>query len=272
MKLWRLTAGNYLPLSKKFTKYSRESPLRKLWEYVTQVMHNAKVCKLFLEALLQKPIGQIVYIDREKDFADTLGAHGIRMDIYLEDEHRTRYNIEMQCINQKDLERRIRYYQSGIDRNFLEHSRKYRELPESYVIFICDFDYYKAGLALYERESIVKGTDIRYEDGSHAIILNARYKTKGTVSKDILEFLDYIRTNNGEVPVTGELTKLACELSNEVRLDSKKEAAYMRLQSLLDEKLEQGLEQGKVQGKLSMLLELYADGTISLADAVKKAI
>ena len=49
----------------------------------------------------------------------------------------------------------------------------------------------------------------------------------------------------------------------------------MRLQSLLDEKLEQcleqGLEQGRVQGKLSMLLELYADGTISLADAVKKS-
>ena len=45
----------------------------------------------------------------------------------------------------------------------------------------------------------------------------------------------------------------------------------MRLQSLLDEKLEQGLEQGKVQGKLSMLLELYADGTISLADSVKKS-
>ena len=49
----------------------------------------------------------------------------------------------------------------------------------------------------------------------------------------------------------------------------------MRLQSLLDEKLEQcleqGLEQGRVQGKLSMLLELYADGTISLADAVKNS-
>lgn len=238
-----------------------------------QVMRNPTVCKLFLEALLQKSIGKVVYIDKEKDFADTIGAHGIRLDIYLEDEHSTRYNIEMQCVNQKDLERRIRYYQSGIDRNFLERSSKYADLPESYVIFICDFDYYKAGLAMYERECTVKGTGIPYKDGSHAIILNTKYQESGGVHKDILEFLDYIRTNDGEIPVFGQLTKLARELSDEVRSDSKKEVAYMRLQNLLEEKLEQGFEQGFEQGKEKggylMLLRLYREGAISLDKAAK---
>lgn len=118
-----------------------------------QVMRDERVSKLFLEALLGRSIAKIEYIDKEKDLSDTLGAHGIRLDVYIQDQNQTRYNIEMQCVNQKDLERRTRYYQGGIDRNFLERGGDYVDLPESYIIFICNFDYFHAGLALYERES-----------------------------------------------------------------------------------------------------------------------
>ena len=45
-------------------------------------------------------------------------------------------------------------YQSAIDRNFLEKGEDYENLPESYIIFVCDFDYYDLGFASYERESL----------------------------------------------------------------------------------------------------------------------
>lgn len=128
---------------------------------------------------------------------------------------------------------------------------------------------------MYERECTVKGTGIPYDDGSHAIILNTKYREPGGVHKDILEFLDYIRTNDGKIPVFGQLTKLARALSDEVRSDSKKEAANMKLQNLLEEKMEQGyehgFEQGKEKGGYLMLLKLYHEGTISLDEAVKNS-
>lgn len=227
----------------------------------TQVMRDPKVCKLFLETLLQKPIARIKYIDKEKDLADTLGAHGIRLDIYLEDEKKTRYNIEMQCLNQKGLERRIRYYQGGIDWDFLAKGGKYKDLPDSYIIFICDFDQYGAGLAMYERESVVKGCNIPYEDGSHAIILNSKYKTPGDANKDILEFLDYIRTNDGKIPVYGQLTLLARKVSDAVRSDKRLEDAYMKFEDYMAEK--------KQEGQLSVCIQLYNKKRISLEEAAE---
>ena len=128
----RITDFRHLPLSNGFM--------------FGQVMRDERLSKLFLEELLQKPIAKVEHIDKEKDLADTLGAHGIRLDIYIEDEQHTRYNIEMQCVNERNLERRVRYYQGGIDRNSLERGGDYVDLPETYIIFICDFDYCGAGL------------------------------------------------------------------------------------------------------------------------------
>lgn len=239
-----------------------------------EVMSNAEVCTLFLEALLGKPIAKIEYISKEQSYADTLGMHGIRLDVYIEDENNTRYDIEMQCVDSKALERRIRYYQGGIDRNFLRAGGDYIDLPESYVIFICDFDHYGAGLALYERECILKGTGIQYDDGSHAIILNTKYSKPGDASKDILEFLDYVRTNDGKVQVSGQLTKLARALCDEVRSDEKKEEMYMTLQRLLqDERREakaEGKAEGRAEGKMEALIDLYLSGDLPLATAASK--
>ena len=66
-----------------------------------EVMQDMGLCKLFLEALLQRPIAKIVNISKEKDLSDAYLAHGIRLDVDLEDENRTRYNIEMQGSSQK---------------------------------------------------------------------------------------------------------------------------------------------------------------------------
>ena len=151
-------------------------------------MRQPKVCQLFLESLLGKDIARIEYISKQEDLTDDVSGHGIRLDVYLNDAAGTHYDIEMQKTSSKGLERRIRYYQGGIDRRCLGKGLDYTDLPESYVIFVCDFDYYHAGLARYERVSSINGReDIAYDDGSHAIILNSRYQ-EGNAPQPILEF------------------------------------------------------------------------------------
>lgn len=212
------TARNIMPLS--------ELPLSNAFMF-GEVMRHPEVCKLFLEALFGEKIARISYIGKEHDISDSYLNHGIRLDVYLEDAERTHYDVEMQSTRQGALERRIRYYQSGIDRTLLEKGEDYEELPESYVIFVCDFDYYGAGLACYERVSFIKGQeDIPYVDGSHAIILNSHY-TNANAGKDIVEFLDYIRTRNDELPAVSELVQEAKKLVTVVRNDKSKEVPYM---------------------------------------------
>jgi predicted transposase/invertase (TIGR01784 family) len=231
-----------------------------------QVMRQPEICQMFLEELLGVSIARLEFIGTEQDISDGENYHGIRLDVYVNDVAQTRYNIEMQNAQKRSLERRVRYYQSGIDRNFLAKGADYSELPESYVIFICDFDYYKKGLACYERIWKIKDAeDLTVNDGSHSILLNSRYET-ANVSPAIQDFLDYIRTKDDHHPYASNLVKKAVAEVERLRVNKELEVTYMTWKmSLQDERMigrEEGIQIGEERGMLSTLISLVTDRTI----------
>ena len=169
----------------------QELPLKNDWMF-GQVMRNPDICKLFLEELLGKEIDHIEYIENQKEINDSYEHHGIRLDVYLRDDAKTVYAIEMQTIRELALEKRVRFYQGSIDLHDLLKGVPYNKLSESFVIFICDFDYFRTGLAVNERVSYIKDTNAVYEDGSHVLFLNSRY-TKANAGPAIIEYLDFFR-------------------------------------------------------------------------------
>ena len=233
----------------------------------SEVMRQPENIKPFLETLLEKKIQRVVAIDKQKDLKDTYDIHGIRLDVYLEDEHNTKYDVEVQARLHRKLEKRIRYYASGIDRRSLEMNADYEELSDNFVIFICVEDYFKAGLAVYERESHIKGApEIPYKDGSHAYILNADF-TKENGSPAVLDFLRYIRASyRGEqydISKSSYLQQID-EAVNKVKEDSGREMEYMTLaMKMLDERkdaFEQGEARGRAEGEATGLAKGRAEG------------
>lgn len=209
-----------------------------------EVMRQENICKLFLEALLQRPIEQVVYVSKEETISDELSWHGIRLDVYMKDEYGTMYNIEMQAVNRDDLPRRIRYYQGTMDRRALESGKDYRELPDSFIIFVCTFDYFDGGLAVYRRKTVIEGReDISYEDGSHVYILNSAYR-EGNAAPAILEYLRCIRENDVDYGYESELMQAVCPAIRDIRSDEKKEASYMTMQMLMADERWAGREEG----------------------------
>ena len=80
--------------------------------------------KKFIEKTLNQKIGNITYIDSEKEFLETIGNidnKGVRFDIYVEDDLGNRFDIEMQNYQKKDdnLTFRMRYYMHMMDVNHL---------------------------------------------------------------------------------------------------------------------------------------------------------
>ena len=223
-------------------------------------MRQPENVKPFLEALLDKKIGSIVTIDKQKDLKDGLDLHGVRLDITLEDDAESQYTIEMQVGTARDLEERIRYYQSSLDRRTLEVSENYRDLRESYVIFVCTDDYFKRGLAIYKRKSVIEGAeDIVYDDRSHAYILNASF-TEGNGDEAVLDFLRYIdagyRKKPFDVSHSEYLTKIEHAVES-VKTDEGRVASYMTLAMKLqderwlgrEEGLQKGLKEGQEMGR-----------------------
>ena len=226
-----------------------------------EVMRRPEICKLFLEALLGKKIARIEYISKQQDLSDSYTSHGIRLDVYLRDEENTVYCVEMQTTGGTVLFKRIRYYQSMIDRHNLQKGGHYSKLPESFIIMICTEDLFGCGLAVYKRKVTMEGCeDVAYDDGSHVYLLNSAYTT-GNADDAILEFLNCIRNN--DTSTTAYRTMLmreVCPVINEIREDPGKEAEYMTWQTkLMDveyEALERGIQKGATERNIEIARNL----------------
>ena len=102
------------------------------------VMMDEDNCKGLLERVLEIQIDR-VDVSKEKSIVYHPEYKGVRLDVYAKDAKQTRYNVEMQVERKPALGKRSRYYQSQMDMEMLLTGEDYTELPNTYVIFICDF-------------------------------------------------------------------------------------------------------------------------------------
>ena len=80
------------------------------------IMRDPKYVKLFLETILRIKIAKIEYPEVQKNIDIAAGAKGIRLDVYVEDEKHTVFNLEMQTTTARNLPKRMRYYQGPLIR------------------------------------------------------------------------------------------------------------------------------------------------------------
>ncbi len=110
---------------------------------------NPELCKELAGRIIGRKIGRIVTLQDQKTIQVTPDGHGIRLDVYFEDDAETVYDIEMQTGHYEEIPRRMRYYQGGIDQAVLEKGENYAHLRESWIIFICEKDVRREGRNLY---------------------------------------------------------------------------------------------------------------------------
>lgn len=174
------------------------------------VMQNPRKCKSLLECILGIKIRKIKYPELEKTIDKAIGSKSVRLDVYVEDEFDTIYNIEIQATNRKNLPKRSRYYQGIIDINIIDKGDDYKKLKKSYVIFICDYDEFGKERHIYTFENMcLEEPGLRLGDDTVKIILN----TKGTmddVGEDVKELLHYIA---GQEPKSELTRSLDAEVS-----------------------------------------------------------
>ena len=118
-----------------------------------KIMEDNNLCREVLECLLGKTVGELEDIETQREFRYALDGKPIRLDIYTRNDE-TIFDAEMQNLNHKrideyDLPKRSRFYQSVIDTDQLMKNQSYRRLPETNIIFICTFDPFGADLPQY---------------------------------------------------------------------------------------------------------------------------
>lgn len=212
-----------------------------------KAMRNKNLCRKMIEILLGIKADGITYIDTEHIVDEFYGSRGIRMDVFAEDSSRV-YDIEMQTGNYDDLLLRARYYQSASDVSTTPRRTKYRELKETYIIFICLDDPFGEGLPLYtERKSFIETDRIRYDDKTRKLFYNASAFEKAE-SKDVRDVLEFIYTMRAGSSFTRELE----DFVNGAKAEPVFKDEYMYFADILEDEKEEarmtGHEEGFAQG------------------------
>ena len=223
----------------------------KKWESLTisndflfsKLMRDKEICKEVLEVLLNIKIGDLKYLEEQKIIDIMLDAKSVRLDIYVESEDKV-YNIEMQVVNNYNLSKRSRYYQSIIDINTIEKGSTYNNLKDTYIIFICTFDPFNKKLSKYTFENIcAEDNSLKLCDGTKKIFFNSRAFEKEK-NENIKAFLKYI---NGQKEDNEFINKIN-EKVEKIKQNKEWRREFMTFEMKLNETFEQGLKQGVEQG------------------------
>lgn len=200
------------------------------------------LCDL-LELILGKKVKGICYAEMEKTLQHTASSKGIRMDVFVEDEEDTVYDVEMQTTKDKELPKRARYYQGVVDLNSISTGEHYVDLKSSIIIFICLFDPFDKGLALYHYEARCRETGLPLQDGSMYVFINACGDTSG-LSEDMRSFLSYLREGKvSENPLVKRLDRGV----EQVRSKIEWRAEFMTLNLLLKETAWEAAKEAKAE-------------------------
>ena len=233
-------------------------------------------CRLVLERILEIPIER-VEVSKEKSIVYHPEYRGVRLDVFARDEMRTHYDVEMQIAAQH-IPKRARYYHSQMDMELISTGTGYEELPDSYVIFICDFD--PLGLSKYRytlRSTLLEDREYPYHDGIHTVMLNTKGKNEDEVPKELIKFLRFVEanladsTNDFEDPLVSRLQQSILEIKRNRVMGER----YMLFEELLKDEysagmqdgmelgLKQGLEQGLRGVKTAILTVLSKRGVVA---------
>ncbi|SEH26192.1 Rpn family recombination-promoting nuclease/putative transposase [Selenomonas sp. KH1T6] len=233
------------------------------------VMSHKRICKHLLEMILGIKIRKLMDPKTEHAMKNSYESNGIRLDVYVEDDENTVYDVEMQIRKYSEayFGRRTRYYQSVIDFGALQVGVKYHKLKKSIIIFICPFALFDKKHHLFTfKNTCQEDTSILLDDGTSKVFLC----TQGTlddVSPEVKNFLAFVEG----LPVKDVWVDKVKDLIDKLKQDERKKADYMTYQMKIEEEREAVREEER-QNAILTLIKTLKDLSIEKSKVIEQLI
>ena len=207
------------------------------------VMSDTEQCRHLLELVLEMSILEVDVIT-EKSISYHPEYHGVRLDVLAEEAGtKRRFNVEMQVKTEHALAKRSRYYHAQMDMDALLTGETYDKLPDTYVIFICDFAPFAKRLYRYTVQNRIQETGEMLNDGSHTIILSTKGENESEVSEELVNFLKYVGQEADETD--DDYIKKIREQIKRIKQNRDWEGKYMLLEEMMRDERMEGRQEGQ---------------------------
>ena len=211
------------------------------------------LAELVLRIITGKPDLVLTRCETQADMKRVTGARSICLDAYAMDSTGRKYDIEVQRSDQGADPHRARYHSSVMDVENLDEKQNYKELPDTYVIFITENDYYKAGKPVYLIQNVNLTLKKPFEDGTHILYVNGEYRGDSEIGRLMHDF-NCTSADDMNFPLLAEKTRYLKENPRGVSEMCKV------MEDLRMESIKEGIEQGEARKAQSMALKLYQKG------------
>ena len=149
---------------------------------------DIKATELVLSIVLGRPIQVVSVVGQDELKNPIVGGRNITVDIHSIDTDGQEMDIEVQGDSDGAHVKRARFHSSMMDSRMLKSNQKFKEMKDSYVIFIYKRDKFKKGLPVYHIERTISETGEMVGDGSHIIYVNGSYRGDDAIGKLIEDF------------------------------------------------------------------------------------
>lgn len=194
-------------------------------------LYGEKASRNILECILQRKIRRLTVIPQKPWPGENPEKHGIRLDVYLDEEDGELFDIEPDNNSSTNdvnaLPRRVRFYHAKIDAGNLAAGEDYSKLRNVVVIFITTYDPLGMNRMVYTiKNGCVEVPALPYEDGARTIFLYTKGKA-GNPPKELQQLMRYMENSTLENAQTAGLARLH-EMVTELKSDREVGLAYMK--------------------------------------------
>lgn len=219
-------------------------------DFMSKVFEDdIEATEFLLKIILQRDDLEVTESKGQVSIKNLLGR-SVRLDIKARDKTGKIYNIEVQRTDEGADEKRARYYSSILDSNTLLPRQNFKDLPETYVIFITEHDVLKCGLPLYHVNRTIKENGMTFCDESNIIYVNGEYRGENEIGKLMHDF----SCNN---PEEMQLELLA----EKTRYFKKDEKGVKRMCKIMED----FAAEERNEEREEMAISLLEDGTLSIS-------
>lgn len=221
---------------------------------------NTECVELVLHIILDRTDLRVQEVQTQYTMKNLQGR-SLKLDILATDESGKRYNIELQRDSRGAGVKRARYHSSIMDANILLAGEDFASLPETYVIFITEHDFFKKGKALYRIERCVLELEEEFGDGSHILYVNGECKDDTPLGKLMYDF-SCADPADMNYDILAERTRFYKEEKEGISVMSRI-FEEVRMEGLIEGRMEGRIE-GQKERTIVFVQNLLAEGTLPM--------
>ena len=231
--------------------------------YFTRYFDGSTECaSLMLSVLLGRKDLKVTRATTQK-WIEGGDKRSVKLDIYARDGSGRIYDVEIQRARKGAGRRRERFYSAMLDADYLGKGKDFRELPESYVIFITERDAIGEGKAVYDIERVIKGSGKSFRDGTHILYISADLTDRDT---DLGKLMHDLRCPDPERMHHRALRERARYLKRSEEGIGEMSGEFDRI---LKEKMKENTKACLERGRKEMARSLLAEGSFSVSKIAK---